>query len=81
MPVGVPWPTYLTFFSAALLSMMAGAQVLIIFIKGSDALSSYSEGCQSSREANVDVSLNPAFLYARRKSGLAVSSLGGKSVA
>nr|CAD7440681.1 unnamed protein product [Timema bartmani] len=34
----------------------------------SDALSSYSEGCQSSREANVDVSLNPAFLYARRKS-------------
>nr|CAD7425801.1 unnamed protein product [Timema monikensis] len=93
MPVGVPWPTYLTFFSAALLSMMAGAQRLGLILMcladectsaggdSSDALSSYSEGCQSSREANVDVSLNPAFLYARRKSGLAVSSLGGKSVA
>lgn len=31
MPAGVSWPQYLKFFTCAMLSMMAGAQVVHIY--------------------------------------------------
>lgn len=43
MPAGVSWPTYLKFFTAAMLSMMAGAQTVHLIYRPLDDLEEYVE--------------------------------------
>lgn len=43
MPAGVPWRTYLTFLSAAMLSMIAGSQVVHMYYKPLSDLDKYVE--------------------------------------
>ncbi|KAK5642711.1 hypothetical protein RI129_008878 [Pyrocoelia pectoralis] len=41
MPAGVSWPRYITFFSAAMLTMLAGAQTVHIYYKPLADLDNY----------------------------------------
>lgn len=43
MPAGVTWPTYLKFFTAAMLSMLAGAQTVHLFYRPLDDIEKYIE--------------------------------------
>lgn len=43
MPAGVSWPRYLLFFSAAMLSMLAGAQTVHVYYRPLDDLNKYIE--------------------------------------
>lgn len=43
MPAGVSWPRYLFFFSAAMVSMLAGAQTVHIYYKPLGDLDKYIE--------------------------------------
>lgn len=43
MPAGVSWPRYMVFFSAAMISMLAGAQTVHIYYKPLDDLDKYIE--------------------------------------
>lgn len=41
MPAGVSWPTYIKFFTAAMLTMLAGAQTVHIIYKPLEDLDKY----------------------------------------
>nr|CAI5830794.1 unnamed protein product [Callosobruchus analis] len=41
MPAGVSWGTYVKFFTAAMLSMMAGSQVVHMYYRPLDDLEEY----------------------------------------
>lgn len=43
MPAGVSWPRYMLFFSAAMLSMMAGAQTVHVYYNPLQDLNKYIE--------------------------------------
>jgi hypothetical protein len=43
MPAGVPWPKYLKFFAAAMVTMMAGAQTVHIYYKPLEDLNTLVE--------------------------------------
>ncbi|XP_018573921.1 uncharacterized protein C12orf73 homolog [Anoplophora glabripennis] len=43
MPVGVSWRTYLTFVTAAMLSMLAGSQAVHMYYKPLNDLDKYIE--------------------------------------
>ncbi|XP_044736278.1 protein brawnin [Chrysoperla carnea] len=43
MPAGVSWPTYLKFFAAAMLSMMAGSQVVHMYYRPLDDMNELIE--------------------------------------
>ncbi|XP_022908504.1 ubiquinol-cytochrome c reductase complex assembly factor 6 [Onthophagus taurus] len=43
MPAGVSWPRYLKFFTAAMLSMLAGSQVVHMYYKPMADLDKYIE--------------------------------------
>lgn len=43
MPAGVSWPVYLKFAAAAMLSMMAGAQVVHMYYKPLEDLKQHVE--------------------------------------
>ena len=43
MPAGVSWPQYLRFFTAAMLSMVAGAQIVHVYYKPLKDLDTFIE--------------------------------------
>lgn len=43
MPAGVSWPSYIKFFAAAMLSMMAGAQTVHLIYRPLEDLDKYIE--------------------------------------
>lgn len=53
MPAGVSWPTYLKFFTAAMLSMFAGAQLVHIYYRPLDDLDQYLEREKLMREQHA----------------------------
>lgn len=49
MPAGVTWPCYLRFFSAAMLSMFAGAQVVHHFYRPLDDIDEWIDKAKTKR--------------------------------
>lgn len=43
MPAGVPWPRYLTFFTAAMVSMFAGSQMVHVYFRPLEDIDAYLE--------------------------------------
>lgn len=55
MPVGVSWGRYLTFWAAAMASMMAGSQVVHTYYRPLDDLEQYVKKEIEEKHVNVSV--------------------------
>lgn len=53
MPAGVSWPKYLKFFTAAMLSMLAGAQMVHQYYKPLDDLEKYIQEEKAKHSLNA----------------------------